>query len=369
MLKNKFMYRIKCKGSNLSTFLFQLTSKGIKLRNIIRRDGLEFSLNNHDYMTFKTLDLSRYDIEVLDKGGWYYAKQLILSKIGVFLGFILSIALYIILSNKIFYISVNGNLNVESNDVLEYLSEMGISKFDNMPKDIENIENSLSSKFNFSLVSVITKGNTLIINVKEELQHLESVDIDLVAEYDMVIKSIEVFGGTALVKSGDIVKCGDVLVSGSMIVGDETVAVEPKAKITAIRYISSSYTFLNEETRVVRTGKKQVVSTDYYLGKYALWQVSEGCDFEFYEVEEFDTVVSQYFLPIRIKKVVAYEITDKIFEHDFESEKAEIIESLKNSCYESVVSENIESEECDIIPMSFGYVINYHLGVEHVFLI
>ncbi len=368
MLKNKFMYRIRCRGNNLSTLLTKLSSKGLRLINISKDDGVVFSLNSKDFKVFKTLDLKNYEVDILSNGGWYYAKRLILSKIGAFLGLTLSLALYLIMSNKIFYISLSGNYKTEYTDVIEYLNEIGIAKFGNMPSDTEGIENMLSSKFDFSLVSVVTKGNALLINVKEELQNLESDGVDLVAEYDMVIKSIEVFSGTCNVKSGDIVKCGDVLVFGRMTIDEEEVNVEPKAKITATRYVTSSYTFLSEETRVERTGKKQVLSSEYCLGKRVIFKENSECDFEFYKVENCDTCVSEYFLPITIKKVIAYEITDVVVSHNFESEKEGIVGELKNSCFERLGGADIESEGVDIVLMDFGYIINYHVGILYTFV-
>lgn len=368
MLKNKFMYRIRCKGNNLSTLLSKLSSKGLRLIDVSKDNGLVFLLSKKDFEVFKTLNLKDYEVDILSYGGWYYAKHLILSRVGVFLGLVLSIALYFSFSNNIFYIGLSGNSSTEYIEVLEYLNEIGVSRFGNMPNDTESIENKLSSKFNFSLVSVVTKGNALIINVKEELQILESNGVDLIAEYDMVIKSIEVFSGTCNVKSGDIVKCGDVLVFGYMAIDGKEVGVEPKAKITATRYVTSSYTFLSEETKVERTGKKQVLSSDYCLGKYIIFKENNECDFEFYETEDCDVSVSEYFLPIRIKKTVAYEITDVVILHDFKNEKEDIINDLKNLCLDCAKGGDVESEGVDIIPMDFGYIINYHLGILYTFV-
>lgn len=366
MRANKFLYRIRCKGNNLNSLICRLSNKGLKLIDVVKDDALNFSINARDYNVFKSLDLSGYEITLLHAGGGYYAKCLFLSKLGGILGLIVAIALYIFVSNKIFFISISGTTNIAEDEVCNTLKNIGVERFKNMPSDTQYIEEYLSNNFNFSLVSVITRGNAVIINVKEELPSVSLDGNDLIAEYDMVINSIEVYSGTAMVSAGDIVRCGEILVSSSMVVGENVVSVEPKAKITATRYISESYKFLNEETRIVRTGKKKITSSSFCLGKNKIWKNSSQCDFEFYEEENIKTSVSNYFLPISIEKTVVYEITDIIVEHDFESEKNDIIEGLKGKCYSSAGDATVLSEDYNIVAMDFGYVINYHLGVEYV---
>lgn len=366
MRVNNFLYRVRCKGNNLNSLMSSLSGKGLKLVDVSRDDGLEFSITRSDYKVFKSLDLGGYEITLLHAGGGCYAKYLFLSKLGGILGLIVAIALYIFVSHKIFFISISGTTNIDKIELYEGLKNIGIERFKTMPTDTEYIEEYLSNTFDFSLVSVITKGDAIIINVKEELPNVSLDGNDIVAEYDMVINSIEVYSGTAMVRAGDIVKCGEVLVSSNMTVGESLVSVEPKAKITATRYVSESHSFLKEETQVVRTGNKKILASKLCMGKRVFWESNSQCEFEFFEEENIKTQVSNYFLPITIEKTVAYEITDIIVEHDFESEKNDIIEGLKEKCYSSADGNTILSEDYNIVPMNFGYIINYHLGVEYV---
>lgn len=356
-------YRVRAKGKNLSFLLGRMAKENIGVYDV-KRDGnaIEFLLSPRGYATLKSLDFDDMEFEVTKVGGRDYVLHLFLSNIGFAVGIIASIVIYLAISSRIFYISISGLERTQKMDVLNSLERIGVQKFATMPSDMDALTEYLSSEFDFSIVSAIRRGNALVINVKEELDDVVDFE-EITAEYDMVINSIEVYSGTANVKAGDIVKRGDVLVSPHMLVGGEVSKVEPKAKIIATRFISKTYNFLSEETRVERTGESVVVSSEYCLGEHRLYEKTSGHDFEFFELECEDKFVSYYFLLIRVKREVAYEVCDVIVSHNFDDEKDEIIERLKQECYLEVGGESVLDEKCDIIPMDFGYTINYHISL------
>ena len=51
-------------------------------------------------------------------------------------------------------------------------------------------EKYLAEKFNFSFVSIISKGNSLILNVKEELPNITETYESIIAPYNMIIKIV-----------------------------------------------------------------------------------------------------------------------------------------------------------------------------------
>lgn len=354
-------YRVRARGNNLSCLLGRMIKENIRVHNVKRdENALEFFLSERGYKILKTIDFGNVEFEVAKVGGREYALFWVLSNIGFVVGIIASIVIYFAISSKIFYISISGLERTEKSDVLCSLGEIGVKKFATMPSDMGAIEEYLGNKFDFSIVSTIRRGNALVINVKEELSEVFAFD-EITAEYDMVINSIEVYSGTACVKCGDIVRRGDALVSASMVVGENCVSVEPKAKIVATRFISKTHNFLKEETCVVRTGKSVVVASEYFLGKHKIYSKNVENRFEFFELESEDVGISYYFLPIKVKKQVAYEVGEVIISHNFDSEREDIIDGLKNDCLLEVGNSDVLDEQCDIIPMDFGYTINYHI--------
>ncbi len=343
----------------------KMISKDIRLHNVIREDKcIEFSLSSKDYNLLKDMKIDDYNLEVIKVGGIKYFNKLILSKLGLIIGLIASIVCYIFLSNRIFYINISGLSDIKREDVLEELNSIGIDRLSIIPDDLKGVEDYLLQKFDFSLVSVVHRGNAIIINVKEEIAKIEEEHTGIQAEYDMVIKSIDVYSGTSGVKSGDIVRAGQTIVYPYIVKGDNQLMVEPKAKIVASRYISKSYTFYSEEEIECRSGKSETIQSYYSLGKLKFFKSSKDIPYQNYELEESDEVISHYFLPLRISKIKCFEVIKKTINRDFSEEKEKIIDGLKEECYEEKGDNEIINEESNIIEMPFGYIINYHIEIE-----
>jgi len=267
------------------------------------------------------------------------------------------------MSNRLFYINIIGNDIVADDVVLQSLDSIGIRKMSLMPIDTEYLEAFLLTEFDFSLVSVVIKGNSLIINVKEEVAHINEGYSEITAEYDMVIQSIDVYAGTSNLKAGDIVKKGDILVYPYVYEGGNRVDIQPKAKIRAIRYISQSYTMFNEEEVRFRSGEKQVVLYNFCLGDNIIYSCNNDVIYTDFEIEEQSVAISMYYLPLRIKKIIAYELVTKVVVRDYETEKNSIIDKLKSDCYSLCEGCEILSEKEHITKLNYGYVFNYHIAI------
>ena len=109
-------------------------------------------------------------------------------------------------------IHIYGLDRVERSEVVEFLNVKGINVFTLMDFNIQQLEEELANEFNFSLVSIATKGNSLLISIKEELPDMKDSFVPIVADYNMIVKSIDVYAGTPCVNVGEIVYKGDTLV-------------------------------------------------------------------------------------------------------------------------------------------------------------
>jgi hypothetical protein len=274
-----------------------------------------------------------------------------------------SLILFMLVDNSLLQIHITGLISTNREEVVKYLDKIGVTKFSYMNYDKKAIEDSLAEEFNFSLVSIITKGNSIIISVKEELPSIEDSYIPITADYNMVIKSITVFAGTSKVKKGDIVYKGDVLVEPYVKSGDSIVYVSPCAEIVADVFFSNSYLFKNSEEKFVRTGKKEIIKAQINLGKYMIDEQSKNTEFSEFEIEHMETKLSSLFLPININKIYAYELEKTIITRDFVAEKDGIILSQKEKLYLTIPANIlVESEDVDIIEISDGYIINVYLS-------
>lgn len=364
MRKNNYLYDISITGSNISTLTSKLVANGLRLHNINRdKNSLFFSINEKDYRLFNSLDLSLYKIEISNYGGINYFKNKLISNMGIITGLIVSLVLFYLVSNRVFYINIIGLEKVSSVELEESLEAIGIKTFSKMPNSTDYIREHLEKSFDFSLVSVITKGNAIIINVKEEIEN--NIDcLDIVASFDMVIKDIIVYSGTSCVQKGDIVRNGQTLVYAYNINGEVKEPISPKAEIIATRFISKSYTFYNEEEVVLRTGNSKVVSCEYYLGNNKVYSDYSTHDFIDFEGVVFDKKISNYLIPIHLCKEVVYELKRDITKRDFEVEKEDILNNLRKECLKDAEGLNIVGEKEHIVKVDNGYVVNYYIETE-----
>lgn len=365
MSKRSFMnYKLSCTSPNCINLLNICNSNNIKIYNINKKeDGVEFDVSSKDYEKLVKLDLRKYNINIIKKGGFKVLFNKLFFRSGLIVGLILCLLGFIFLNNRLLQIHVTGLSKTSRQDIIEELKINGITNFSLMNFDVKNVENLLSEKFDFSLVSIITKGNSLIINVKESLPKLEDLYVPITADYNMVIKSIDVYSGTTNIRTGDIVYKGDILVQPYVKSNDSIVYVTPCAKIVSEVFFNTSLEFKNNEKNTKRTGKKQTIKTSLYLGKKMIYNNKTNCKFDMYEIENKTQNISNYFLPLKLDKVVAYQIKEEIVTHDFNAEKDKITKMLKLEAYSLVPSNiKVEKEDVEITETNEGYIVNVYLS-------
>lgn len=363
-MKKNSNYKIICNGSNLNNFINICKNENLEIYNIEKNEinKMTFEISEKNFIKLKKVDIKNYSLEVYEKGGVVGFKNLFLRRVGVLVGLLLSIVLIFLTNNRLVNIQINGLSSVSKNDICDTLSENNVKLMSKTNFNTSNIENILTETYNFSLVSAITKGNTLIINIKEELDEIQDEFIDIVSDYNMVIKDIEVYSGTANVNVGDIVYAGDVLVYSYIIQNDQTVGIKPSAKIEAEVFYVDNYNFKNQEKKLERTGNKKICFENISMGKFFISNRSNEIDFEKYEIEEKTNLVSKYFLPITITQKVAYELSEVQITHNFDDEKNGIINSLKSSVYAMKDERTSVIDEDEIITqIDGGYLVSYYL--------
>jgi len=355
--------QILCRGNNTSKIINSCISSGITLKNLNKKVGqVSFEVSDKDLKIFQSINQENYQVEIIRVGGARKALNIILERIGVIVGLLIVVLSIFISKNMLFQIHILGLDNVKEDCVVKELNNYGLTKYSYMNFNKTDLENYLYDKFDFSFVSIKTKGNSLIISVKESLPDISNKYVPITAENYMVIKSINVYAGTCNVGVGDIIYKGDILVQPYIKRGNDIVYVEPCAEIVADIYYTASLYYKNKEVITKRTGKWQNVSSDIELGRWKILSNKYSCKFTEFEVEENSNCISNYFLPLKIKKQVAYELIKEEVENNFEENKEKIINSLKKDAYSQVsINDEIKSEEIVINEVIDGYLVNVYL--------
>lgn len=363
MKKNRYA-RLNIKGYNLNNFLNTCINCNIELLDIekINPKEMNVTLKDKDLKLFNRLDLSNYQIEILAPSVKNKFLHLLLYRIGLIVGCIVGVLLFCFMQNRLLDIKIYGIERIDKQTIVEKINEYGLNKYSIMDFDSDDLEKYLMDNFDLSFVSIKSKGNCLIINAKEELADISEEYLPIIAEYNMIVKDVMVYSGTIKVKNGDIVFAGDTLVEPYEIVNGEKINIVPCADIEGEVYFCSSYNFVENENICVTTGKSQVIGVEYYLGKYKLSDNTYDCKFASYDIEVVDNLISNYFLPIHIKKIVAYEKVNEEVVRNFEEEKDEIIEKIKQEAYGQVPNNlKIESEDIKINSTNYGNIVTIYL--------
>lgn len=363
MKKNK-LAQLEITGYNLNNLLNVCIKENIELQDIVKLSPqqMEVKLSDKNLKKFNKLNIDNYEIKVKYPSLFQRFLHFLIYRIGLIAGIVASIVLILVMQNRLININIYGLDNINREEIIEKVNEFGIKKFSQMNFNCEDLEKYLMKNFDLSFVSIITKGNTLIINAKEELPDISKDYLPITADYNMIIKDIRVYSGTCCVKNGDIVFEGDVIVEPYEIINGERINITPCAEIQGEVYFCSSYEFREKKEICARTGDYQVIDIEYYLGKYKLYGNKYDCKYSDYDIEIDDKMITNYFLPIHIKKTIAYKKETVELEKDFEEEKEEIIDKLKKEAYSKVPDYlHVEGEDIKINSTNYGNIVTIYL--------
>lgn len=203
-----------------------------------------------------------------------------------------------------------------------------------------------------SFVSVIVRGQTLVINIKEKLlpDEIYGDFTPIVSEYDGKITEINLISGSMAVKVGDYVRAGDVLVNPYYMDGDVRREVRANAEIKMEVYHTVSLTHYEDRTERVRTGRS-VENVEISLFDLPIYTTINEVDYELFEevVKESDLILNNL-LPLKMRQTTYYELEEVEVHETFAEAQNRLIQEAREKILEN-------AENCDII-------LNEHFTLE-----
>ena len=252
----------------------------------------------------------------------------------------------------------------------ENLSKTEIVSFikDNFTKNkyklnTKSVEGALYEEYEeISFVSVIVRGQTLIVNIKEKLlpEEIYGEFEPIISEYDGKVTGINLISGTMAVKTGDYIKAGDVLVYPYYDDAGTIKKVMANAEITMEIYHTSSITHFEDRIELVRTGRSSV-NTEVLLFNLPIYSNIYEMDYKLYETETNEqNLINNNILPLKLKRTTYYELEEVKIHETFEEAKDRLLKEAREKAL-------INAGDCDIIvdeyytvePFETYTVLNY----------
>ncbi len=295
---------------------------------------------------------------------------------------ILVIAIFIFISTKfVWNIEINGNEKIAKEEILELVSEYGITKGILKKKiDTDKISNSIRlERDDISWIGITLKGTNAIINIKESIETPEVIDkneiCNIVANRDATVSKLVVHSGTARVEVGDEVKEGDLLVEGVMEgvhLGNRNVHAD--AIVTGSINLQKEKKEEFMQTKKVETGNMEI-KREICINNFKINLNKKLSNFENYDTIYSSNRIrlfSDFYLPIEIKKTEYKEIKSELLEYS-ESElkdklEKELEEEMQNeyniSSYENKTKDVEVTKEPDGMSVKLTYEIKEDIGTK-----
>lgn len=340
----KFLIRFKVKSLNQSQIFEKLRLKGVEVYDVklLSRFDTTFSVRKQDKKIVEEV-LSSFQAETLSLKPQNLSKIkfFMYTKFGLVVGILIALALQIVSSFFVLQISVSGSSC--AGEIKAFIENQGIKAFCNKNEiNTSSLELDIIENFpQISMASVIVKGLTVVVNVKEKESFEISAQNDIIADFNGRIKEIITISGVANVKSGDIVKCGDVLVSAEN--NNSQNGVVAKAKIVAEVWYESTNTHIETKTENIRTGKSIKQRNIKAFGA-EIFSSKQKIDFLNYEIEE-NTVKVNSILPLEVEYCTYYETKSQTITQKYADVKGEIVAKLKENTLQKIAKDDIILKE------------------------
>ena len=325
--------------------------------------NIYITIYSKDYKKAKKY-LCDYKVEIKKRFGTSFLKNFCKTSVGLIIGACIFLSLLVLNTNFLNKIYIYGTTKIDNSEIIACLKQNGITEnkfYNNI--NVENLEKILENNFDdISLVSVIKKGTNLIINLKEKLFVEDLSSSNIIAKESGQILELNVVQGSSPFKVGDSVKKGEVLINGYSIVNGKKVECKAIGFVKLKVWYSSSYTFLNEEVHLVRTGKK-IVNTSFEIFNFNFLKTNYKNNFENYEEEiKSEYIFKNFLLPIKINKKIFYEIKENVVKNEFSFKKDDIIKETTKLAKEQVpTGEEILNIFTEITETEIGKIITTYV--------
>ncbi|MDR3602474.1 MAG: sporulation protein YqfD [Desulfosporosinus sp.] len=206
------------RGDQLPFFLNQVLKDGVILYHIQKSErGMRAQIKLADFRRLrKVAHKTHTRVHIIAKYGWPFIAKRWWRRKGLLTGIVVIAIVLTVLSQLVLSISVTGNKNVLSSDVLARAEKLGLKTWTYSKKmDLNQIAKALQEQLpDAAWIGVERSGTGVTIKISEKIRpSIPKEAGNLVASHAGLVKEIMVIQGTPQVHEGEIVKAGQVLIT------------------------------------------------------------------------------------------------------------------------------------------------------------
>ena len=336
--------KIHLRGIHINRFVNLCKARDIKLWNLEQKeDEIFFFTASKDIARLEEpARKTGSDVEVLRVYGIREFIRKNKKRIPFVAGFILFAVLIYIQSLFIWEISVSGESDYTSDEILQHINEYYVQTGTPKSKvDCAELEKNLRKDFeDIAWISCALTGTKLSVEITETLNVFTDTSMkepcNIIASQDCTITEIVTASGTPVVKAGDDVKKGDILISGAVYLYDDNNEVLDTNYVSAEGTVYGICVYHYKDTVPLSCYSKEYTGNEksyYSFGafQYSLTPYVPKCSFEAYDLFS-DTsrlhIGKNFYLPFQIEAYTIKEYRLKKETVSMEAAAASVKEKL-----------------------------------------
>lgn len=356
------------RGDQLSRFLNQVIKDGVVLYHTQKSErGMRAQIKLADFRRLRrAARLTHTRVRIVAKYGWPFVAVRWWRRKGLLLGLVLIGLVLTVLSQLVLSISITGNHNLVSADVLERADKLGLKTWVySKGLDLNQIAKALQEQLpDAAWVGIERNGTSVKIRISEKTRPSISKEAgNLVAGHAGLVKEIMVIQGTPQVHEGETVRAGQVLITQA------TGSVQPGAAATpqqsAARGFVRGRVWYSSEKQVplvedkVEESGKVAVGWGIKFGSRVIMVTTQDSPFKQYNKE----VTTPFFqswrnwgFPVEVIKISYKELQNVHIEHSGD-EARQLAEQAARTDVRSKITPMVPivAENVKVLPSSSGF--------------
>ena len=373
---------IVIEGYYIEQFINICNTRQINLWNIKKENSIKVfaSIYIKDFKKLKQIcKKTKCKIKIQSKKGLPFVVKKYKKRKFFFIFLLLIILTIILLSNFIWNIEIEGDIDIPKEEILELAKSEGLDIGKRKGAvDTKAVINKIRlERDDISWVGIEIDGTNAIIKLVKADEKPEIINDDeycnIVADKNAMILKVSAQNGTPLVKEGDIVTNGDIVVAGWMegkYTGKQYVHAQAEVQ-AKVWYTTTEKVYL-KETEKVETGQIEY-SYSVKINNFQINLPKSLPKFQKYDTIEEDKklkLFSNFYLPFELVKYTYKGYEEKPLIHSFEEAKQIGIDRAKESLQEKIDGKEILDKqvkvrtETDYIEVEVTYEVKENIGIK-----